>query len=693
MSQNTATQAYPNLLAPLDLGFTQLKNRVMMGSMHVGLEDRPWHFDEMAEYFAERARGGVGLMVTGGFSPNRRGDLLPFGSKLISGWQVPFHKKVTRAVHKAAADSKILLQILHAGRYGYTPLNVAPSAIKSPITPFKPKELSASQIKDTIKDYVRCAKLAKKANYDGVEIMGSEGYFICQMINKRVNKRDDEWGGSYENRIRFPLEVVRQIRKAVGEDFILMFRLSMLDLVEDGSEMDEVIQLAKELEAAGVTIINTGIGWHEARIPTIVTSVPRAAFVEVTGKVKAEVNIPVVASNRINMPETAEEVLSSGKADMISMARPFLADSEWVNKAQENRADEINTCIACNQACLDHTFEMKRASCLVNPRAGHETKLLYTPVSKAKRIAVVGAGPAGLACATVAAQRGHKVTLFEARDHIGGQFNYAARIPGKEEFHETIRYFMKMIEVHNIDLRLSTWVDAEQLKAENFDEVVIASGVEPRVPDMPGVDHPKVVTYQQVLDQNMKLGKKVAVMGAGGIGFDMCEYLTHEGPSLTLDKAAWMKEWGVDGSNETRGGLVPAEIEESPRKVYMLQRKSSSFGKGLNKTSGWVHRAVVAMKGVETIGGVSYDKVDDEGLHITLSADKGEDDRFKETRVLDVDHVVLCAGQVSVNKLHQTLEQDDSKDFNLHLVGGAEFAGELDAKRAIRLASELAAQL
>jgi 2,4-dienoyl-CoA reductase (NADPH2) len=693
MSQNTASKVYPNLLAPLDLGFTQLKNRVMMGSMHVGLEDRPWHFDEMAEYFAERARGGVGLMVTGGFSPNRRGDLLPFGSKLISGWQVPFHKKVTRAVHKAAADSKILLQILHAGRYGYTPLNVAPSAIKSPITPFKPKELSASQIEDTIKDYVRCAKLAKKANYDGVEIMGSEGYFICQMINKRVNKRDDEWGGSYENRIRFPLEVVRRIREAVGEDFILMFRLSMLDLVEDGSEMDEVIQLAKELEAAGVTIINTGIGWHEARIPTIVTSVPRAAFVEVTGKVKAEVNIPVVASNRINMPETAEEVLSSGKADMISMARPFLADSEWVNKAQENRADEINTCIACNQACLDHTFEMKRASCLVNPRAGHETKLLYTPVSKAKRVAVVGAGPAGLACATVAAQRCHKVTLFEARDHIGGQFNYAARIPGKEEFHETIRYFTKMIEVHNVDLRLSTWVDAEQLKAENFDEIVIASGVEPRVPDMPGVDHPKVVTYQQVLDQNMKLGKKVAVMGAGGIGFDMCEYLTHEGPSLTLDKAAWMKEWGVDGSNETRGGLVPAEIEESPRKVYMLQRKSSSFGKGLNKTSGWVHRAVVAMKGVETIGGVSYDKVDDEGLHITLSADKGGDDRFKETRVLDVDHVVLCAGQVSVNKLHQTLEQDDSKDFNLHLVGGAEFAGELDAKRAIRLASELAAQL
>lgn len=692
MSETATAQAFPHIFEPLDLGFTQLKNRIVMGSMHVGLEDRPWHFDEMAEYFAERARGGTGLMVTGGFAPNRRGDLLPFGSKLISGWQVPFHKKVTKAVHEAASDSKILLQILHAGRYGYTPLNVAPSAVKSPITPFKPKELSARQIEETIRDYVRCAKLAKKANYDGIEIMGSEGYFICQMINKRVNKRDDEWGGSYENRIRFPLEVVRQIREAVGEEFILMFRLSMLDLVEDGSEMTEVLQLAQELEKAGVNIINTGIGWHEARIPTIVTSVPRAAFVDVTAKVKEAVNVPVVASNRINMPETAEDIVSSGKADMISMARPLLADSEWANKAREGRADEINTCIACNQACLDHTFQMKRASCLVNPRAGHETKLLYTPVTQAKKVAVVGAGPAGLACANVAAQRGHEVTLFEAREHIGGQFNYAARIPGKEEFHETIRYFLKMIEVHNIDLRLNTWVDAEQLKKEGFDEVVIASGVEPRVPNMPGVDHPKVVTYQQVLDEGMKLGKKVAVMGAGGIGFDMCEYLTHEGPSLTLDKDAWMKEWGVDNENTVRGGLLPQEIEESPRKVYMLQRKSSSFGKGLNKTSGWVHRAVVAMKGVETIGGVSYDKVDDEGLHVTISrGKKGEE--VTESRVLDVDHVVLCAGQVSVNKLHQELEQDESKEFNLHLVGGAEFAGELDAKRAIRLASELASQL
>ncbi|ASP40061.1 NADPH-dependent 2,4-dienoyl-CoA reductase [Bacterioplanes sanyensis] len=683
---------YPHLFEPLDLGFTQLKNRIMMGSMHVGLEDRPWHFDEMAAYFAERARGGTGLMVTGGFAPNRRGDLLPFGSKLISGWQVPFHKKVTSAVHEAASDSKILLQILHAGRYGYTPFNVAPTAIKSPITPFKPKELSAKQIEKTVDDYVRCAKLAQKANYDGIEIMGSEGYFICQMINKRVNKRTDEWGGSYENRIRFPLEVVRRIRAAVGEKFILMFRLSMLDLVEDGSDMAEVIQLAKELEKAGVNLINTGIGWHEARVPTIVTSVPRAAFTEVTAQVKAAVSVPVVASNRINMPDVGEQILASGQADMISMARPLLADPDWANKARENRADEINTCIACNQACLDHTFENKRASCLVNPRAGHETQLLYTPVAQAKKVAVVGAGPAGLACANVAAQRGHKVTLFEARGNIGGQFNYAAKIPGKEEFYETIRYFHKMIEVHNIDLRLNTWVDAEQLKAEGFDEVVVASGVEPRVPNMPGVDHAKVVTYQDVLDKGLQLGKKIAIMGAGGIGYDMVEYLTHEGPSITLDKDAWMKEWGVDGSNSVRGGLKPAEIEESPRKVYMLQRKASRFGKGLNKTTGWVHRAVVAMKGVETIGGVSYDKVDDAGLHITISSGK-EGEEVKETRVLDVDHVVLCAGQVSVNKLHQQLEQDNSKTFNLHLVGGAEFAGELDAKRAIKLASELAAAL
>jgi 2,4-dienoyl-CoA reductase (NADPH2) len=520
--------------------------------------------------------------------------------------------------------------------------------------------------------------------------MGSEGYFITQFLNQRTNQRDDEFGGSYENRMRLPIEIVKEIRAQVGEEFIIMFRLSIIDLVEGGSSMDEAIQLAQALEKAGVTIINSGIGWHEARVPTIVTSVPRAAFVDPTSKVKDAVSIPVVASNRINMPDTAEEIIASGKADMISMARPFLADSEWVNKAAEGRADEINTCIACNQACLDHTFQNQRSSCLVNPRACHETELLYTPTHNPKKIAVVGSGPAGLAAATVAAKRGHKVTIFEGRDTIGGQFLFASKIPGKEEFVETIRYFNKMIEIHNIDLKLNTWVSADDLKDAGFDEIIVSTGVEPRIPNMPGIDHEKVVTYQELLGKGLELGEKVAVMGAGGIGFDVSEYLTHQGPSLTLNKELWFKEWGVDISNATAGGLAPMDIEPSPRKVYMLQRKTSSLGKGLNKTSGWVHRAAVKMKGVEMIAGVGYDKIDDEGLHITISNKDGD---VIDQRVLDVDHVVLCAGQVSVNELFKQLQGDNQHNYGLHLVGGAEFAGELDAKRAIKLASELAASL
>lgn len=679
---------YPHLLEPLDLGFTTLKNRVIMGSMHTGLEDRPWHFKQLAEYFAERARGGVALMVTGGFSPNRRGELVALGSRLNNALQIPMHRKVTKAVHEAGG--KICLQLLHAGRYGYSPYSVAPSAIKSPITPFKPKALTTKAVYKTIRQYGKSAKLAQKAGYDGVEIMGSEGYFITQFLNQRTNQRDDEFGGSYENRMRLAIEIVRETRKQVGTDFIIMFRLSMIDLVEGGSSMEEVIQLAQELEKAGVTIINSGIGWHEARVPTIVTSVPRAAFVDPTSKVKAAVNIPVVASNRINMPDTAEEILAKGQADMISMARPFLADSEWVNKAVEGRADEINTCIACNQACLDHTFQNQRSSCLVNPRACHETELLYTPTHAPKKVAVVGSGPAGLAAATVAAKRGHKVTIFEGRDTIGGQFLFASKIPGKEEFVETIRYFTKMIEVHNIDLKLNTWVSADDLKDAGFDEIIVSTGVEPRVPNMPGIDHKKVVTYQEVLGNNLELGGKVAVMGAGGIGFDVSEYLTHQGPSLTLNKELWFKEWGVEINNTNAGGLQPMDIEPSPRKVYMLQRKTTSLGRGLNKTSGWVHRAAVKMKGVEMIAGVGYDKIDDEGLHITISNKEGD---VIEQRVLDVDHVVLCAGQVSVNQLFKDLQGNTEHNYGLHLVGGAEFAGELDAKRAIKLASELAASL
>jgi 2,4-dienoyl-CoA reductase (NADPH2) len=675
---------FPHLFEPLDLGFTRLKNRIVMGSMHTGLEDRPWHFRRLAAYFAERAKGGVGLMVTGGFSPNRAGDLTPFGSKLNHLWQVPFHQKITSAVH--AHDSKILLQILHAGRYGYTPFNVAPSAIQSPITPFAPREMSARQIRSTILAYARTARLASKAGYDGVEIMGSEGYLISQMLSARTNKRSDEWGGSYSNRMRFALEVVRAVKAATPDNFILMFRMSMLDLVEEGASGPEIVELAQALEREGVHLLNTGIGWHEARVPTIVTSVPRAAFVAATAQVKHAVKIPVIASNRINMPETAEAILASGQADMVAMARPFLADPDWVNKAASGRVDEINTCIACNQACLDHTFSGKVSSCLVNPRACYETELEYTPAQTPKRVAVVGAGPAGMACAIVAAQRGHDVTLFEAGQEIGGQFRLASQIPGKEEFRETLRYFTTMLDRTGVDVRLGQPMSAQVLAVMGFDEIVVSTGVKPRVPDIAGVDHASVMTYQQLLRGERQVGKRVAILGAGGIGFDVAEYLAEGSESPSVNSGHWLREWGVDPLSHQAGGLRKGQPEVSERQLYLLQRKAAPLGKGLNKTTGWVHRAVVKQKGVEMLGDVSYQKIDDQGLHIRVGSGEAACDRL-----LAVDSVVLCTGQESVNALQRELQALANERFRVHLIGGAALASELDAKRAIRQASELAA--
>ena len=673
MSENSP---YPNLLAPLDLGFTKLKNRVLMGSMHTGLEEEKDGFPKMAEYFAARARGGVGLMVTGGISPNFRGRVAPNGSQLSFGFQVAKHKIVTDAVH--GADGKICLQILHAGRYSYHPLNCSASAIKAPINPFKPKALSDRGVRTSIKHYVRCAKLAQQAGYDGVEIMGSEGYFINQFICTRTNKRTDDWGGSYENRIRLAVEIVRQTREAVGENFIIIYRLSMLDLVEEGSTWEEVVQLGKAIEAAGATIINTGIGWHEARVPTIQTSVPRAAFVWVTEKIRESINIPLITTNRINTPEVAEEVLAEGMADMVSMARPFLADPDFVNKAAAGKSKDINICIGCNQACLDHVFKAQRATCLVNPRACYETELVAEPLSKEKSLAVVGAGPAGMAFALEAAQRGHKVTLFEQADQLGGQFNIAKLIPGKEEFHSMLGYYAHQLEQSNVTIRKSTKVTVDTV-VNNFDEVILATGVSPRIPAIDGVDHSSVVTYLDVLKGNVEVGPKVAILGAGGIGFDVAEFLTTEVPSSTMDIDEWSKEWGVDKTYEHRGGLLSEpELEAPLRQVTMFQRKTTKMGKGLGKTTGWIHRAALKNKQVEMVTGANYQKIDDQGLHVAING---------QTQTYQVDNVVLCTGQEPLRAMSEELQ---AKGMTVHLIGGADVASELDAKRAIRQGTELA---
>jgi 2,4-dienoyl-CoA reductase (NADPH2) len=673
------SQTYPHLLQPLDLGFTTLRNRVLMGSMHTGLEDKEKDFDKLAAYFAERSKGGVALMVTGGFSPNRQGWFYPFSSKLSSKSEVPRHRTVTDAVHQYGG--KIALQILHAGRYSYHPLSVSASAHKSPINPFKPWAMTGWGIRRTIAAYARCALLAREAGYDGIEIMASEGYLINQFTTKQVNRRDDEWGGSIENRCRFPVEIIKAVRRAVGKDFIIVYRLSMLDLVEGGNTWDEVVYQAKAVEDAGVTLLNAGIGWHEARIPTIVTSVPRAAFAFAPQRIRSEVQIPVVATNRINAPEVAEQLLADGACDMVSMARPLLADPHFVNKAAAGKASHINTCIACNQACLDHTFQMKRASCLVNPIAGYETELVMAPVTAQKKLAVVGAGPAGLAFASYAAGRGHAVTLIDKAPAIGGQFNMAKKIPGKEEFYETLRYFGEQLKTTGVTLRLDSEATAESLKAEGFDEVVLATGVLPRTPGIAGIDHPKVVSYVDVLTGKVQIGKTVAVVGAGGIGFDVSEFLVHEGESPTLHAAHWLREWGVDATLQARGGLVAKQPSPPAREVTLLQRKDEALGKHLGKTSGWVHRTTLKDKQVRMIGGVSYERIDDAGLHIMV---KGE------PRTLAVEHVVICAGQEPLRALQTPLEAAGMK---VHLIGGAHTAGELDAKRAIRQAAELAARI
>lgn len=675
----TTDSRYPHLLSPLDLGFTSLKNRVLMGSMHTGLEDHKKDFPRLAAYFAERAAGEVGLIVTGGIAPGVRGSLMPSPSGLFNRLQVPRHKLVSSAVHEA--DGKICMQILHGGRYSYHPLSVAPSAIQSPITPFKPKELSAKGVDKQIRNFVRATRLAREAGYDGVEIMGSEGYFINEFTTSHTNKRTDKWGGSTRNRYRIAEEILSRCREEAGTDFIIIYRLSMLDLLPDGNSWEEIVEQAKMAESAGATIINTGIGWHEARIPTIATMVPRGGFSWVTARMRPEVNVPVITTNRINTPEVAESILARGDADMVSMARPLLADAEFVKKAREGRSKDINICIACNQACLDHTFQGKTCSCLVNPRACRETELNYHPVENVKAIAVVGAGPAGLAFATVAAGRGHSVSLFDQDSEIGGQFNMAKKIPGKEEFSESLTYFRNEVDRSGVNLQLDTRVTAEDL--EGFDEVVLATGVYPRKIDVPGIDHPKVVSYIDVLKNVVEIGDKVALIGAGGIGFDVAEYLSHsdEHPASSQSIEAFTTEWGIDRTLTARGGVkgIKAQAPQSARDIWLLQRKPGKPGKALGKTTGWIHRLSLRHRGVHMLGGVNYERIDDSGLHITVNG---------KEQLLEVDHIVVCAGQVSNRDLADALKANGQ---SCHVIGGAEKAAELDAKYAIREGSELAA--